>query len=154
MRKNSKSFSITKKKKTNPNHTHVVRALSNSCSSLTVKTGYNLYSFSELLLHYYHSRADYCCSVFQFQIHPFHLLWKQIWDLLSIFPWPVGMMLSLNSRGRRRDTTGEKFCFASWFWRPCFTSSSSTRLLHSKVASSIAARSFLTLSSWEVLEWS
>ena len=139
MRKNSKSFSITKK---NPNHTHVLRALSNSCSSLTVKvsfggsevkasawnagdrgsipgsgrspgegngnplqysclenpmeggawwatprgrkevgtterlsltvkTWYNFYSFSELLLHYYHSHADYCHSVFQFQIHPF-----------------------------------------------------------------------------------
>lgn len=151
MRKNSKSFSITKKNQTQT-ILMLYRALPNSCSSLTVKTWYNLYSFSELLLHYYHSCADYCCSVFQFQIHPFHLLWKQIWDLLSIFPWPVGMMLSLNSRGRRRDTTGEKFCFASWFWCPCFTSSSSTRLLHSKVASSTAARSFLTLSSWEVLE--
>ena len=37
MRKNSKSFSITKK---NPNHTHVLRALSNSCSSLTVKVSF------------------------------------------------------------------------------------------------------------------
>lgn len=70
---------------------------------------------------------------------------------VSTFLWSAGTMLSLISRGRKRDTTGETFCFlvlvplltgsplAPNFYRPRWT------------AACPAASSFLTLSFWEVL---
>lgn len=92
-------------------------------------------------------------SVSYFHIHLFCLLKIDLVPV-STFLWSAGTMLSLISRGRKRDTTGETFCFlvlvplltgsplAPNFYRPRWT------------AACPAASSFLTLSFWEVLQWS